>query len=216
MIDLVRLTGAAVVFPEYGLSPETKFPGAIEQCYAVATWIVENSASLALDASRFAIAGDSAGGGLAAVVAMLAGQRGGPAFRTQMLFYPVVDCDFNTASYLEFGTGFNLDTPVMEWFWAHYIPEDAKRIEPFASPLRSSLEELQLAPPALVLTAECDVLRDEGEAYARKLADAGVQTAGYRCLGTVHSFLLANGLAESATARVAMQLVAAHLRAAFA
>jgi acetyl esterase len=212
MQRLVRATGAAVIFPEYSLAPEAHFSVAIEQCYAALQWTAQNAEKLNLDGDRIAIMGDSSGGNLATVVAALAAQRGGPVLKLQVLVCPVTDCDLDRPSYKKFGSGFYLDTELMRWFWDRYLPDAKDRANPLASPLRFRAEDLRAAAPALILTAECDVLHEEGEAYARKLAEAGVPTAAYRCLGTVHSFLLENKLAETPPARSAMQCVVAHLK----
>ena len=205
---------AAVVFVEYARAPEVRFPVLLEQCYQAAAWVFEQGRSLGLDPARIAVAGDSAGGTLAAGVAMVAARRGGPAIRMQALLYPVMDCDFTTTSYREFETGLNLDLAAMRWFWSHYLPDAELRVQPLASPLRASPEELSHLPPALVITAECDVLRDEGEAYARKLAQAGVPVTSVRFAGTLHAFLMIDRLAESTQAKSAMRLLASELRQA--
>jgi acetyl esterase len=213
--EIVKLTGAAIIFPEYDLAPEAPFPAALEQCYATLCWTAESANTLGIDAARLALAGDSSGGNLAAVTAMLAKQRRGPRIRLQALLCPVTDVIAGTRSERDFGDGFNLDLSVMEWFWDRYVPDPAARKTPLVSPLRARRTTLRGVAPALIITAECDVLRDQGEAYARKLADAGVPVAAQRCLGTVHSFLLENGLANSPPAHSAMLLLASHLKAAF-
>jgi acetyl esterase len=163
-----------VVFPNYSRSPEAKYPTAIQECYAVARWVAEHGPERGLDGSRIAIAGDSVGGNMSAAVTLLAKQRGGPAFRQQVLFYLFTDANFDTESYRQFATGSYLRRDGMQWYWDQYITDPAQRAEPTASPLRASLEQLAGLPPALVMTAEADVLRNEGEAYADKLRDAGV------------------------------------------
>ena len=149
---------------------------------------------------------------MAAVVALLAKQRGGPKISAQVLFYPVTDADFQTPSYREFADGPWLTRPAMKWFWDAYLPDLKKRQEPTASPLRASLEQLGGLPPALVITGENDVLRDEGEAYAHKLALAGVTTTAVRFLGTIHDFVMLNPIADSPATRGAMELALATLR----
>lgn len=208
-------SGAVIVFVEYARAPEAPFPIPVEQCYRALEWAAGQASTLGLDGSRIAIAGDSAGGNLAAAVALLAAKRNGPRICLQSLLYPVADCDFTTASYRDFATGLNLDREAMQWFWNHYLPDEAQRMSPVASPLRASLDELKGLPPALVVTAECDVLRDEGEAYARKLAAAGVPVTAMRFGGVLHAFMMANQLAESAQAKAAMSLLGAQIRQAF-
>lgn len=204
----------AVVFVEYTCAPEAPFPLPLEQCYRALTWAAEHGRSVGIDSSRIAIAGDSAGGNLAAAVALLAVRRGAPEIRLQALLYPVTDCDFTTPSYREFETGLNLDLATMRWFWQQYVPDPVRCLDPLASPLRAQNGDLKGLPPALVITAECDVLRDEGEAYARKLAYAGVPVAAVRFTGTLHGFMVIDELAHETQARSAMRLLAAELRRA--
>jgi len=205
---------AAVVFVEYTCAPEAPFPLALEQCYQACVWAAERGGTAGIDSSRIAIAGDSAGGNLAAAVALLAARRGGPDIRLQALLYPVTNCEFSTLSYREFGTGLNLDIPAMRWFWQHYIPDPAMRCDPLASPLRAHIADLGGLPPALVVTAECEVLRDEGEAYARKLANAGVAVNAVRYMGTLHAFMMIDEFAYETQAASAMRLLASELREA--
>lgn len=202
----------AVVFVDYARAPEARFPLSLEQCYRALTWAATEGAKFGLDARSISIAGDSAGGNLAAAVALLALRRGGPQIRLQALLYPVTDCDFSTGSYRDFETGLNLDMAAMRWFWDHYLPDPDERAQPLASPLRASLDELRNLPPALVITAQCDVLRDEGEAYARKLAEAGVPVTAVCFSGVLHAFMMIDELAASSEAVAAMKLLAAQLR----
>jgi acetyl esterase len=204
---------AAVVFPEYSLSPEAKYPTALEQCYAVARWVAGGHHA-DLDGARLAIAGDSVGGNLTAAVSLLAKQRGGPAFAHQVLFYPVTDASFETESYHQFATGYFLRRDAMQWFWDQYTTDPAQRAEITASPLRASTEQLAGLPPALVITAEADVLRDEGEAYANKLRAAGVPVTALRFQGIIHDFVLLHALAHTRAAEGAMLLATQTLRAA--
>lgn len=194
--------------------PETRFPAALEQCYRALAWTAEQGPSAGLDGARPIVAGDSAGGNLAAAVALLAARRGGPEIRLQALLYPVMDCDFTTASYRDFGAGLNLDGAGMRWFWDRYLPDPALRMDPLASPLRASPAELAKMPPALVITAECDVLREEGEAFARRLASAGVPVAAARFPGTLHGFMMIDQLAQSTQALAAMDLLCAQMAVA--
>ncbi len=204
----------AVVFVNYSLAPEAKFPVQDEQAYAAAEWIVAHGKEHRLDASRLAIAGDSVGGNMSAAVTLMAKQRGGPKFAYQVLFYPVTDANFDDGSYREFANGPWLTKPAMEWFWNAYVPDAAARKNPLVTPLNASLDQLKDLPPALVITDENDVLRDEGEAYAHKLSDAGVPVTATRYLGTVHDFVMLNALAETPAARAAIEQANGKLRAA--
>ncbi|WP_426448251.1 alpha/beta hydrolase [Paenibacillus sp. S-38] len=203
---------AAVVFPNYSLSPEAKYPAAIEEVYAVVDWVAKNGRDLGLDPNRLAVAGDSVGGNMTAAVTLMAKERGGPAIRQQLLFYPVTDASFDTESYREFAEGYFLRRDAMQWFWDQYTKSEAQRAEITASPLRATTEQLEGLPPALVITAEADVLRDEGEAYANKLREAGVRVTAARFQGTIHDFVMLNALADTAAARGAIALATAWLR----
>jgi acetyl esterase/lipase len=203
---------AAVVFPNYSLSPEAKYPTAIQECYAVAKWVAEHGQERGLDGSRIAIAGDSVGANMSAAVTLLAKQRGGPVFRQQVLFYPVTDANFDTESYQQFATGYYLRRDGMQWYWDQYTTNPTQRAEPTASPLRASLEQLAGLPPALVITAEADVLRDEGEAYADKLREAGVPVIADRFQAIIHDFVMLNALADTNAARGAITLATDTLR----
>lgn len=203
---------AAVVFPEYTPSPEVQYPTAIEQCYAVLRHVAENAAAFGVAPSRIAVAGDSVGGNMATVMTLMAKERRGPNIAVQLLFYPVTDADFDTPSYQAFADGPWLTRTAMQWFWEAYIPDPAQRRIFTASPLQATADQLRGLPPALVLTAENDVLRDEGEAYARKLIEAGVRVACMRCNGTHHDFMMLNALAGTAPARAATTLAVATLR----
>jgi acetyl esterase len=215
MRSLAIRTNAAVVFPEYALSPEFHYPVAIEQCYEAAVYTALHAASLGLDPERFAIAGDSAGGNLAAALTLLSSQRGGPRFCAQVLLNPVTDCNLHTLSYEAFTHGLNLDLPTMEWFWSLYCPDPAQRFEALASPLRASPSQLRGLPPALVIVAGCDPLRDEGEAYAHKLAAAGVPVTAVRYQGAVHGFTMIDALAHTTAAQNSTLLIAATLNEYF-
>ena len=207
---------AAVVFVDYDRSPEARFPIAIEQDYAATKYVAEHAGEFDVDASRLAIAGDSVGGNMAAVVSLLAKERKGPAIRYQLLFYPVTDANFETGSYNQFANGPWLTKEAMKWFWNAYLPDVAKRKDIHVSPLQASLEELKGLPPALVITDENDVLRDEGEAYAHKLAAAGVPVTQVRYLGTIHDFVMLNALAETPATRSAIALANGALTKALA
>jgi acetyl esterase len=210
--ELAVGTGAAVVFPNYSLSPEAKYPTALEEVYAAARWIADQGASAGLIGDRLCVAGDSVGGNLTAALTILAKQRGAPAIRRQLLFYPVTDAAFDTRSYQQFSTGYFLRRDAMQWFWSQYTNDPAQQREITASPLRASVEELRGLPEALVITAEADVLRDEGEAYANRLRSAGVRATAVRFQGIIHDFVMLNALAGTAAARGAMKLAIAWLR----
>jgi acetyl esterase/lipase len=202
--ELAVGTGAAIVFPEYDRSPEARYPVAIEQSYATAKWVAEHGAEKNLDSTRIAIAGDSVGGNMTAALTILAKQRGDVTFRQQVLFYPVTDANFDTESYLKFAEGYFLGREGMKWFWDQYTTDPAQRAEITASPLRASLDELKDLPPALVITGEADVLRDEGEAYAAKLRQAGVPVTAVRYQGIIHDFVMVNSLRETHAAEAAI------------
>ncbi|WP_454850330.1 alpha/beta hydrolase [Rhizobium binxianense] len=205
---------AAVVFVDYERSPEARYPVAIEQAYAATKYVVEHAREFNVDASRLAVAGDSVGGNMTAAVTLLAKERGGPAIEQQVLFYPVTDANFETGSYNQFANGPWLTREAMKWFWDAYLPDEAKRREPTASPLQASLEQLSGLPPALIITDENDVLRDEGEAYGRKLSEAGVRVTSIRYNGTIHDFVLLNAIAETPAVRSAISVANATLRSA--
>lgn len=203
---------AAVVFPEYSLSPEARYPVAIEEIYAVARWLAQGAHGKGLDTSRVAVAGDSVGGNMTIATTLLAKQRGDIAFAAQVLFYPVTDASFDTGSYDQFAEGFWLTRRAMQWFWDQYLPDPTERGRSTASPLRASLDELGGLPRALVINGECDVLRDEGEAYARNLRRAGVDVTAVRYAGTIHDFVMLNALAQTNAARAATAQAVAFLR----
>lgn len=205
---------AAVVFVDYDRSPEARYPIAIEQAYAATKYVADHAREFHVDASRLAVAGDSVGGNMAAVVTLLAKERGGPAIDQQVLFYPVTDANFDTGSYNQFAKGPWLTREAMKWFWNAYLPDEAKRKDPTASPLQASLEQLNGLPPALIITDENDVLRDEGEAYGRKLTQAGVKVTSIRYNGTIHDFVLLNAIAETPAVRGAISVANETLRAA--
>ncbi len=206
---------AAVVFPEYSLSSEARYPTAIEESYSVVKWVVEHGTEYGLDHERLAVAGDSVGGNMTAAVTLLSKERGGPVIRLQLLFYPVTDAAFDTESYHQFAEGYHLRRDAMMWFWDQYTTNPGERNEITASPLRASTEQLKRLPPALVITAEADVLRDEGEAYANKLREAGVRVTAVRFQGIIHDFVMLNALENAAAARGAIALATAWLREGF-
>lgn len=210
-LELATRAHAALVFVNYSLSPEAKYPTAIEETYTVIKYISDNAKALNIDASRLAIAGDSVGGNMSAAVTMLCKERG-PRIEFQVLFYPVTAADFYTESYQLFENKHFLSRDAMKWFWNQYTTDQEERRQPKASPLLASLEQLKGLPPALIFTAEFDVLRDEGEAYAHKLMDAGVEVQAVRCLGTIHDFVMLHALAETPAARFAVETAGAALK----
>jgi acetyl esterase/lipase len=197
-------TGAAVVVVDYDLAPEAKYPTQIEQVYTVLDWIRDNGADEALDPSRVAVAGDSVGGNMATVTTILAKQREGLELTGQLLYYPVTDAGFDTGSYEQFAEGYFLSREGMRWFWDQYTTDPAERAEITASPLRAATEDLAGLPEALVIVAEADVLRDEGEAYAAKLRAAGVPVTTVRYGGIIHDFVGLNPLRRTFAAQGAI------------
>ncbi|MFF2545020.1 alpha/beta hydrolase [Kitasatospora sp. NPDC058063] len=197
-------TDAAVVYVDYARAPAARYPVAVEQCHAVARWIQEHGHEIGLVGSRIAAVGDSAGANLVAALTLLARERGDVRLAQQVLLYPVTDADFDTASYRRFASGYFLHRDHMRRFWDDYLPEPRLRTRATAAPLRASLEELVGLPPALVVTAEADVLRDEGEAYAARLRAAGVPVVSTRYQGVMHGFLLVGGIHPTGTTRAAL------------
>ncbi|MGW2679107.1 alpha/beta hydrolase [Streptomyces sp. NPDC001436] len=206
----------AVVFPDYDRSPEARYPVAIEQNYTVARWITTDGTAHGLDPARIAVAGDSVGGNMSAALTLMAKERGDVRLLAQVLFYPVTDASFDTASYTDFAEGYFLRRDAMRWFWDQYTTDPAERARPTASPLRATVEQLTGLPPALVVTAEADVLRDEGEAYAARLREAGVPVTSLRVLGTIHDFVMLDALRDTHAARLAVRLATDTLREALA
>ncbi|MFI6208011.1 alpha/beta hydrolase [Streptomyces sp. NPDC051041] len=202
--ELATGAHAAVVFPEYDLSPEARYPIAIEQNYTVARWVVREGAARNLDAARIAVAGDSVGGNMSAALTLMAKERGDVPLVQQVLFYPVTDASFDTASYHQFAEGYFLRRDAMQWFWDQYTTDRAERAQITASPLRATTEQLTGLPPALVITAEADVLRDEGEAYAAKLRAAGVPVTAVRYQGVIHDFVMLDALRDTHAAQAAI------------
>lgn len=203
--DLVVNSGAAAVFVDYTPSPEAGYGVAIKQAYAATKWVAANGKQIQVDGSRLAVAGNSVGGNMAAVVALMSKQEGQPKLRAQVLLWPVTDANFDNGSYKQFAEGHFLTRNMMKWFWDNYTTDAAARKEITASPLQASLAQLKDLPPALIETAEFDVLRDEGEDYGRKLAEAGVDTTTVRYNGMIHDFGLLNPLSNVPAVRAAMR-----------
>jgi len=211
--DLVVQSGAVAVFVNYTPSPEARYPVAINQAYAATKWVAEHGGEIGVDGSRLAVVGNSVGGNMAAVVSLMAKDRQGPHIRFQGLMWPVTDANFNDGSYLAYQNGHFLTRDMMEWFWNAYTTDPAQRAQIYASPLRASEEELKGLPPALIQVAQFDVLRDEGEAYGKKLDAAGDDITMVRYNGTIHDFGLLNALAEDAPTKAATQQLADQLKA---
>jgi acetyl esterase/lipase len=209
---LVAESGAAAVFVNYTPSPEAKYPTAINQAYAATKWVAEHGHEHQLDTKRLAVVGNSVGGNMAATVALMCRDRGGPALCFQALLWPVTDANSDTKSYHEFAAGRFLTRNMMQWFWDNYTTDPRERNEIYASPLRATTAQLQGLPPALVLTAGHDVLRDEGEAYATKLDAAGVEVIAVRYSGMIHDWGLLTPLAKVPAVRASLRQVAAELR----
>jgi len=209
--DLVNGANAAFVFVNYTPSPEAQFPVPVEQCYAATKYVADNGKELGLDPGRLALAGESVGGYTTAVVAQLAKERNGPSIRYQVLMYPVTDSSMSQPSYEEFADGPWLTKAGMAWFWDAYAPNKADRKKTMASPLSATVEQLKGLPPALLITDENDILRDEGEQYARKLIQAGVEVTPIRVLATHHDYALLNALADTPATKLTVQIVSEKL-----
>ena len=204
--------GCALAFVEYTPSPEAHYPVAIEQGYATAQWITRHGAEHELDPRRMAVAGESVGGNMTAALALLAAQRGDVHFVHHSMYYPVTDAAMDTGSYEQFATGYYLSRASMQWFWDAYLPDLDRRSEITASPNRATMDQLAALPPALLFVDEADVLRDEGESYAAKLRQAGVEVTTVRYDGAVHDFMLLDPLRDTHAARAATAQAAAVLR----
>jgi acetyl esterase len=213
--DIATGSGCAVVFAEYSRVPEARYPLAIEEAYAATRWVAEHGQEAGLRPDQIAVMGDSAGGNMAIAVTLLARQRGGPKLAAQILFNPTTDFSFDTDSYRQFAEGYFLTREDMKRYWEQYVPDTESRGHPTVSPLRASVDELRGLPPAVIITSECDVVRDEGEAYARKLMQAGVPVIATRYLGTIHAFNLMNALAHTPASRAATAQASLALREFF-
>lgn len=210
--DLVVQSGAVAVFPDYTPSPEAKYPTAINEIYAVTEWVAINGKTIGVDGENLAVVGNSVGGNMAAVTALMAKDKNGPKIKLQVLLWPVTDANFETDSYNSFANGRFLTKNMMKWFWDNYLPNVAQRGDIYASPLQASVAQLKGLPPALVQTAENDVLRDEGEAYARKLNQAGVAVTLTRYNGMIHDYGLLNPLADIPAVQTAILQAAAVIK----
>ena len=210
--DLVAGSGVTAVFVEYNRSPEAHYPVAINQAYAATSWVADHGRKIGVDGGRLAVAGNSVGGNMAAVVALMAKDRGRPNIRCQVLLWPVTNAAFHTASYDDFAEGHFLTRNMMKWFWDSYTTDPRERQDVYASPLQAAKERLKGLAPALIQTAEMDVLRDEGEAYARKLDQAGVDVTSTRYNGLIHDYGLLNPISQVAGVRSAMLQASAELK----
>ena len=210
--DLVAESEATAVFVEYDRSPEARYPVAINQAYAATRWVATHGQEIGVDGRRLAVVGNSVGGNMAAVVSLMAKDRGTPEIRFQLLFWPVTDARFDTPSYEQFAAGHFLTRNMMRWFWDNYTTAPRERQDVYASPLQASLERLKGVAPALIQTAEMDVLRDEGEAFARKLDQAGVDVIATRYNGLIHDYGLLNPISRVPGVRSALRHAAAELK----
>ena len=210
--DLVVESGAAAVFVNYTPSPEAHYPVAINQAYAATRWVAEHGKEIGVDSKRLALAGNSVGGNMVAAVALQAKQQHAPAIRYNVMLWPVTDARFDTASYDQFQNGYFLTRNMMKWFWDAYTTNESERNNILASPLRATSEQLKGLPPTLIQTAELDVLRDEGEAFGRKLDAAGVEVTVTRYNGLIHDYGLLNGLSNVPAVRTALRQAAEELK----
>lgn len=210
--DLVVLTGYSGVFINYTPTPDAKYPTQVNEIYAATKWVAEHGSEINVDGNNLAIVGNSVGGNMSTVTAIKAKENHGPLIKTQVLMWPIVDADFETNSYKQFGKDRFLSTSLMKWMYDMYTTDPAQRKEIYASPLQASIEQLKGLPPALIQVAANDVLRDEGEAYGRKLDEAGVPVTVVRYNGTIHDFGLLNGLADLPATQSAFYQAAAQLK----
>lgn len=208
---LTNRAGTVVVSVDYRLAPEHKFPAPLMDCYSATQWVSDNAAELNVDPRRIAVGGDSAGGNLAAAVSVVARDRGTPDLAFQVLFYPVTNMDYETASYRENGVGYFLTTDMMRWFWGHYLESADAGRDIRASPLL--MQDASGLPPTFVVTAEFDPLRDEGEAYAEKLLEAGNEVTVRRYEGQIHGFVTRCGIMD--VGKQAIEDAAAQMHLAF-
>jgi acetyl esterase len=210
--DLTILSGCQGVFVNYTRTPEAVFPRQINEIYAAIKWVASNGSQIKADGKNIAIVGNSVGGNMTAVTSIMAKERKGPKIKLQIMMWPIVDCDFETASYKLYGEDRFLTVPTMKWMYDMYISDPQKRFDIHASPLRASSDQLRGLPPALIQVAENDILRDEGEAYGRKLEQAGVSVTTVRYNGVIHDFGLLNGLSNIPQTRALFVQAAAELR----
>ena len=210
--DLAVLSGFAGVFINYTRTPEAQYPQAINEIYAATKWVAEHGKEIGVDGKNLAVVGNSVGGNMTTVTTLMAKERGGPHIKLQILMWPIVDADFETDSYHQFGDKRFLTVPTMKWMYDMYIADPAKRKDIHASPLQATVEQLKGLPPALIVVAESDILHDEGTAYGRKLDEAGVDVTLVQYDGMIHDFGLLNGLAEVPSVRSLFVQAAAELK----
>ena len=210
--DLVVDSGAVAVFPDYTPSPEARYPMPTNQIYAATKWVSLHGSEIGVNGKNLAVVGNSVGGNMTASVVLMAKEKKEPKIKLQIMLWPVTDANFETASYRDLGEGRFLTRNMMIWFWDNYLPDVEKRKEIYASPLQASLDELAGLPPALIQVAENDVLRDEGEAYARKLDEAGVSVTLTRYGGLIHDYGLLNPIAKVPAVKTALLQAAACIR----
>lgn len=204
---IANRSDTVVVFPQYSPAPEAQYPQQINEAYSVLNYIYNNAEKLNIDKNKIALMGDSAGGNMATVLALKSKDEKGPKIKFQLLLYPVTNADMDTDSYENFADGPWLSKKAMEWFWDAYVPEKIDRKNKYVSPLHADVEELKNLPSTLIITAENDVLRDEGEAYARKLDNAGVDVINVRINGTIHDFMMLNALSENKPVKGALKII---------
>lgn len=210
--DLVRSSGAAAVYVDYTPSPEAHFPVAINQAYEATKWVAEHGQEIGVDGSRLGLVGNSVGGNMVASVALQAKQFNGPKIRYNVMLWPVTDANFDSTSYNQYENGYFLTKNMMKWFWDNYTTNASDRNNILASPLRATTEQLKGFPQTLIQTAELDVLRDEGEAFGRKLDAAGVPVTVTRYNGMIHDYGLLNPLSQEPTVRTALEQAGAALQ----
>ena len=210
--DLVVLTGFAAVFVNYTRTPDARYPQAINEIYAATKWVAEHGDEINVDGRNLAVVGNSVGGNMTAVTALKARDQGGPEIKVHIMMWPVTDANFETESFKQFGEKRFLTTSLMKWMWDLYTNNPKQRQEIYAAPLQATVEQLKGLPPALIQVAESDILRDEGEAYGRKLDEAGVKATTVRYDGMIHDFGLLNGLAEEPAVRSLFEHAAAELK----
>ncbi|MEH2153999.1 alpha/beta hydrolase [Nostoc sp.] len=210
--ELVVLSGFAAVFVNYTRTPDAQYPQAVNEIYAATKWVAEHGEEINVDGKNLAVVGNSVGGNMTAVTTLMAKAKGGPQIKLQILMWPIVDANFETDSYQQFGEKRFLTTSLMKWMYDLYTTDPEKRKEIYASPLQATVEQLKGLPPALIQVAESDILRDEGEAYGRKLDEAGVKVTTVRYNGMIHDFGLLNGLAEVPAVRSLFVHAAAELK----
>ena len=210
--DLVVLTGYAGVFINYTRTPDARYPQAINEIFAATKWVAEHGEEIGVDGKNLALVGNSVGGNMTAVTALKAKEQGGPRIKLQIMMWPIVDADFETEYYKQFGEDRFLTTSLMKWMYDLYTTDPKQRMEIYASPLQATVEQLEGLPPALIQVAESDILRDGGEAYGRKLDAAGVAVTTVRYNGMIHDFGLLNALAAEPAVRSLFEHAAAELK----